>query len=196
MHCVVPAGGLRPDGLRWCPAHSPTFFLPQIVLAARFRSRLQTALQAQPDFGQIAPSVWRQKWVVDVQPVGSGEAALKYLSAYVYRTALSSQRIVADEDGHITFKYKDSADQRWHTLRVLAQEFIRRFLQHVLPQGFQRIRYYGWLSAAATTRWQRILALLNWTRPARPPQAPQPLPLCRHCGAHLFWVGRFIRGPP
>ena len=196
VHCVVPAGGLRPDGLRWCSAHSPTFFLPQIVLAARFRSRLQTALQDQPDSGPIDASVWRQKWVVDVPPVGSGEAALNYLSAYVYHTALGSQRIVADADGHITFKYKDSADQRWHTLRVLAQEFIHRFLQQVLPQGFQRIRYYGWLSAAADIRWQRILALLNWTPPTRPPQAPQPLPLCRHCGAHLFLVGRFIRGPP
>ena len=196
VHCVVPAGGLRPDGLRWCPPHSPTFFLPQIVLAARFRSRLQTVLQAQPDATQIAASVWRQKWVVDVQPVGSGAAALKHLSAYVCRTALGSQRIIADEDEHITFKYKDSADQRWHTLRVLAQEFIRRFLQHVLPQGFQRIRYYGWLSAAADTRWQRILALLNRTQPARPPEAPKALPLCRHCGARLFWVGRFIRGPP
>ena len=196
VHCVVPAGGLRPDGLRWCPSHSPTFFLPQIVLAARFRSRLQAALQAQPDASQIAASVWRQKWVVDVQPVGSGEAALKYLSAYVYRTALGSQRILADENGHITFKYKDSADQRWHALRVPAQEFIRRFLQHVLPQGFQRIRYYGWLSAAANTRWQRILALLNWTRPVLPHQGPKALPLCRHCQAQLFWVGRFIRGPP
>jgi len=196
VHCVVPAGGLRPDGLRWCQPHSPTFFLPQIVLAARFRSRLQDALQEQPEATQIPASVWRQKWVVDVQPVGSGEAALKYLSAYVYRTALGSQRILADEDGHITFKYKDSADQRWHTLRVPAQEFIRRFLQHVLPQGFQRVRYYGWLSAAAHTRWQRILALLNWTRPVRPPQEPKALPLCLHCGAQLFWVGRFIRGPP
>jgi hypothetical protein len=196
VHCVVPAGGLRPDGLRWCQPRSPTFFLPQIVLAARFRSRLEAALQTQPEAVQIAASVWRQKWVVDVQPVGSGEAALKYLSAYVYRTALGSHRILADEDGHITFKYKDSADQRWHTLRVPAQEFIRRFLQHVLPQGFQRVRYYGWLSAAANTRWQRILALLNWTRPVRPPPTPKTLPLCLHCGAQLFWVGRFIRGPP
>ena len=196
VHCVVPAGGLRPDGLRWCRPHSPDFFLPQIVLAARFRSRLQAVLQAQPDSAQIAASVWRQKWVVDVQPVGSGETALKYLSAYVYRTALGSQRIVGEADGHLTFKYKDSADQRWRTLKVSVQEFIRRFLQHVLPQGFQRVRYYGWLSAAAATRWERILALLNWTLPARKPQATKTLPLCLHCGAQLLWVGRFIRGPP
>jgi hypothetical protein len=196
VHCVVPAGGLSPDGLRWCRCPAANFFLPQLVLAARFRSRLQAALQAQPEANQIAPSVWREKWVVDVQPVGGGEAALKYLSAYVYRTALGSQRIVADQDGHITFKYKDSADQRWHTLKLLALEFIRRFLQHVLPQGFQRVRYYGWLSAAADGRWQRILALLNWTPPVRLPEKPKAPSLCLHCGAQLFWVGRFIRGPP
>ncbi len=196
VHCVVPAGGLRPDGLRWCRPHSPGFFLPQIVLAARFRNRLAAALQGQPDSAQIAASVWRQKWVVDVQPVGSGETALQYLSAYVYRTALGSQRIVKEENGHITFKYKDSADQRWRTLRVSAQEFIRRFLQHVLPQGFQRVRYYGWLSAAAATRWKRILALLNCTLPVRQPKATKALPLCLHCGAQLVWIGRFIRGPP
>lgn len=196
VHCVVPAGGLRPDGLRWCRPPSPDFFLPQIVLAARFRSRLGAALQGQPDSAQIAAWVWRQEWVVDVQPVGSGETALKYLSAYVYRTALGSQRILGEQAGHLTFKYKDSADRQWHTLRVSAQEFIRRFLQHVLPQGFQRVRYYGWLSAAADTRWRRILGLLDHTPPARQPKAPKALPLCLLCGARLVWVGRFIRGPP
>jgi predicted RNA-binding Zn-ribbon protein involved in translation (DUF1610 family) len=88
VHCVVPAGGLRADGLRWCEPKNPDFFLPQIVLAARFRNRLKTALQTQEDFDQIPSEVWRQKWIVDVQPVGSGEPAIKYLSAYVYRTAL------------------------------------------------------------------------------------------------------------
>ena len=88
VHCVVPAGGLRPDGLRWCQPPSPDFFLPQRVLAARFRTRLKTALQTQPQGATIAPAVWHQNWVVDVQPVGSGKAALAYLSAYVYHTAL------------------------------------------------------------------------------------------------------------
>ena len=196
VHCVVPAGGLRADGLRWCRPKSPDFFLPQIVLAARFRNRLRTALQGQADASQIPVLVWRQKWVADVQPVGSGETALKYLSAYVYRTALGAQRILDDADGLITFKYKDSEDQRWHTLSVSAQEFLRRFLQHVLPKGFQRVRYYGWLSPAATTRWQRILALLDW-HPANPPPTPPPPPsLCPHCGAPLSWLGTLARAPP
>jgi hypothetical protein len=195
IHCVVPAGGLRPDGLRWCPPKSPDFFLPQIVLAARFRSRLKAALRSEPEASQIPAQVWRQNWVVDVQPAGSGEAAITYLSAYVYRTALGSQRILKDQNGQITFRYKDSGEGQWHTLTLLAQEFIRRFLQHVLPRGFQRVRYYGWLSAAATARWERILALLDWKLPTRL-AAPARSMLCPHCGAPLLWIATLVRAPP
>jgi len=196
VHCVVPAGGLRKDRLRWCRPKSPDFFLPQMVLRDRFRNRLKAAVQGQPDSAQIPAGIWQQKWVVDVQAAGSGEAALKYLSAYVYRTALGSQRILKDEKGQVTFKYKDSEDQHWHTLSLAAREFIRRFLQHVLPKGFQRVRYYGWLSPAAHTRWKRILVLLDWAIAALPPPAPKQAPLCAHCGGPLFWIATLIRGPP
>ena len=67
--------------------------------------------------------------------------------------------------GQVTFRYQDSDDAQWHTLTLPAREFVRRFLQHQLPRGFQRVRYYGWLSAAAKTRWERIRALLDWTPP-------------------------------
>jgi hypothetical protein len=143
VHCVVAAGGLRADGLRWCRPKAPEFFLPQRVLAARFRTRLKAAVADHPQRSEIAPQVWRQDWVVDVQAAGSGAAVLKYLSAYVYRTALGAQRILADDGEHLTFKYQDSQDRQWHTLRLRAREFIRRLLQHVLPKGFPRVRYYG-----------------------------------------------------
>ena len=195
VHCVVPGGGLREDRLRWCRPKTD-FFLPYQVLGERFRNRLKTALQGQPDCSQIPAGVWRQKWGVNVQVAGSGEAALKYLSAYVYRTALGSRRLLKEEEGQISFKYKSNKDQQWHTLTVTAMEFIRRFLQHILPSGFQRVRYYGWLSAAAQTRWQRILALLDWTAPPRQAPTPKPASLCPHCGGPLFWVATLIRGPP
>ena len=193
VHCVVPAGGLRLDGLRWCRPKSADFFLPQIVLAARFRNRLKSALQVQPDAAQIPALVWRQKWIVDVQPAGSGASALRYLSAYVCRTALGSQRIVQDEQGQITFKYKDSTDRQWHTSVVAAQEFIRRFLQHVLPRGLQRVRYYGWLSAAATARWERILALLDWKPPPPLAAAPVSARLCPRCQKPMIRIGLLVR---
>jgi hypothetical protein len=197
VHCVVPAGGLREDGLRWLRPPSPDFFLPQAVLADRFRNRLKERLaQEHPEeLAQIPSAVWRPKWVVDVQPVGSGEAALKYLSAYVYRTALGSQRILADDGEKITIKYKNSGDQRWHALSLPVMEFLRRFLQHVLPKGFQRVRYYGWLSPAAKSRWERILALLDW-KPATREVQPVVPPLCPHCAGPLIWIATLTRAPP
>lgn len=196
VHCVVPAGGLRADGLAWCRPKSADFFLPQAVLAARFRNRLKAVLQAQPDFRQIPARVWQRKWVVDVQAVGSGEAALKYLSGYVYRTALGNNRIVRDEHGMITFRYKESGKQTWQSLSVRAQEFLRRFLQHVLPKGLQRVRYYGWLSAAAHKKFKRILALLDWQAPAMAPPALRPQPVCPCCQGPLRWIATLSRGPP
>lgn len=196
VHCVVPAGGLRADGLRWCQPKSADFFLPHKVLAARFRTRLKAAFHGQPDTTQIGSQVWRQNWVIDVQQVGSGEAALKYLSAYVYRTAIGAQRIIADQDGQITFQYQDSGERQWHRLTLRAMEFIRRFLQHVLPKGFPRVRYYGWLSAAATAKWKRILSLLDWKPPALTAVPPPPPVSCPSCGAPLFRIGLFTRGPP
>jgi hypothetical protein len=193
VHCVVPAGGLRADGLRWRRPKSADFFLPQIVLAARFRNRLQAALQDQPEAAQIPAAVWRQNWVVDVQEAGSGESALKYLSAYVYRTALGSQRILQDEADQVTFKYKDSEAGQWHTLTLAAMEFIRRLLQHVLPKGFQRVRYYGWLSAAATARWECILALLDWKVPQPSPPRPPVAPLCPQCQQPMAYLGSLVR---
>jgi hypothetical protein len=197
VHCVVPAGGLSEDGLRWQRPKSPDFFLPQIVLAARFRNRIKNELLAKyPEaLSQIPCSVWKQKWVVDVQPAGSGEGALKYLSAYVYRTALGNQRILSDHNGRITFKYKDSESQQWSTMTLRATEFIRRFLQHVLPKGFARVRHYGWLSAAAKTRWERILALLDWKAPLPVPTVETPLPTCAQCGVILYRLATLERAP-
>lgn len=193
VHCVVPAGGLRADGLRWCPPKREDYFLPHQVLSARFRTRLKGALEE--DLAAIPASVWKQKWVVDIRPVGNGQAALKYLAAYVYRTALGSQRLISCDEHQVTFQYRDSEDGQWRQLRLEPGEFIRRFLQHVLPKGFQRVRRYGWLSAAALLKWQRILLLLDWKMPTL--KLPEPSELrCLHCGQPLEWVSTLSRAPP
>lgn len=197
IHYIVPGGGLRPDGLRWMRAKESEYFLPEPVLARRFRTRLRRALQNFPElFAQVPTAVWRQDWVVDIEAVGSGLPVVKYLANYVYKTAFSSQRILSDDGHQITFSYKDSNDGQWKPARVTPQEFIRRFLQHVLPRGFQRVRYFGWLSPAAKTKRQRIFALLDWKAPALPSSTPLPLPLCPHCQKPMHHIGRFIRGPP
>ena len=110
VHCVVPAGGLSADGLRWVSPKRENYFLPQGALALRFRTRLKQALQQDHPalFTQIPRAAWSLDWVADVQPVGSGEPALKYLAAYVYRTALSAERICADDARGITFSFRDN----------------------------------------------------------------------------------------
>jgi hypothetical protein len=195
VHCVVPAAGLRHDRLRWCRPPAADFFLPQAVLAARFRNRLKQALSQRPDSADIPLCVWRQKWVVDVQPAGSGQTAIKYLAAYVYHTALGSQRILSAIKSSITFKYKDSTDQQWRVLQLSATEFLRRFLQHVLPKGFRRVRYFGWLSPAAKAKWQRILALLDRKMPTATLPV-KPWPVCPCCQKPLTLIGQLPRPPP
>lgn len=197
VHCVVPAGGLSPDGLRWVRPKRPNYFLPQEVLARRFRTCLKEALQTKhPElFAQIPRCVWSKRWVADVQSVGSGEPALKYLAAYVYRTAFSAERIVSDDGQQITFTYRDSKDRGTRTMRLSPEQFLQRFLQHVLPKGFQRVRSYGWLSPAAKERFERIAALLDWKMPPRQPPAPLPPPECPSCQKPMALIGCLPRPP-
>jgi hypothetical protein len=150
----VPGGGLSADHRRWVEPPEPGFFLPGYALAARFRTRLVKALSAEEELKDPVPAGLKKKrWVVNVQPAGKGETALGYLAAYVHRTALGSQRILADDERGILFKYQDAESRQWQMLRLKPEEFLRRWLQHVLPRGFVRVRHYGWLSPAAKGRW-------------------------------------------
>lgn len=198
VHCVVPAGGLSADRLRWISPKREGYFLPQAVLAMRFRTRLKAALQQDhaPLLALIPSGAWSLNWVADVQPVGTGEPALKYLAAYVYRTAFSAERIVADDGQFVTFTYKDSKDHSTRTVRLSAERFLHRFLQHVLPPGLQRVRHFGFLSAAAKATWQRVLTLLDFQPPPMAPPVPKPHPQCPCCKKPMLLVGLLPRGPP
>ena len=198
IHYLIPGGGLTDDGLRWKRLKDPRFFLPQAVLTARFRNRIRQALEAdhQELLRQIPAKVWRMSWIVDVQPAGRGQTALRYLAAYVQKTALSASRLVACDERTVTFQYRDRVSGRNQLCRLVGQEFLRRFLQHVLPKGFQRVRSYGWLSAAAGERWERIHALLDWKAPAMQLIAPPPPILCPCCNKPMRLAGTLPRGPP
>lgn len=198
VHYIVAGAGLSEDGLRWRRLKDPQFFLPEKVLARRFRTRLLEVLKQEHPalLARVPGCVWRKEWVVDCLAVGTGERALGYLSTYVYRTALTSARIVADDERGVTFRFRNSEDGRYKTVTVSGEEFVRRFVQHVLPKGFQRVRYYGWWSAAAKGRWERIEALLDWKRPAVPVRAPIPPPECPHCRQPMLWAGEMARAPP
>ena len=145
VHYIVTGGGLNENG-EWKSSRED-FLVPVKALSVIFRAKLRDLLKKTELFDQVDPRVWKKAWVVHSEPVGSGEAAFKYLAPYVFRVAISNSRILKLEDGRITFKYKDSATDQVKYATVSAEEFIRRFLQHVLPEGFVKVRYYGLLAA-------------------------------------------------
>src|SRR5208283_1265418 len=197
VHLLVPGGGLTPNRRRWVRVKDAAFFLPQVKLAARFKGRLKAWLkQDAPELFQRVPDkVWWMKWVVDLQPVGRGEAALKYLAAYLCRPPLHESQIERWDEKSVTFRYREHGGNS-QTCPVSGTEFVRRFLQHVLPKGFQRVRHYGWRGAAAKAKWNRILALLDWQRPDVVKPAPTPPPKCPGCGKAMRLIGTLPRSPP
>ena len=165
LHCVLPAGGIAPDGTQWVSCR-PHFFLPVRVLSRRFRRLYLAGLEHLYGQGHLIltgrcrelaePPPWRrllaalrdQEWVVYAkEPLQAPQHVLQYLARYTHRVAISNQRLVALEDGQVTFRYKDY--QRGHRLRTLtleAVEFLRRLMLHVPPRGFHRLRHFGFLA--------------------------------------------------
>jgi len=197
VHLLVPGGGLTADGLRWVRVKDPQFFLPQVKLAARFKGRLKAWLQAeQPKlFPAVPAKVWWRKWVADVQPVGSGEAALKYLANYLCKPPLHESQIETWNAQRVRFRYRENGGTA-KGCTVSGSEFVRRVLQHVLPKGFQRVRHYGWLGAAAQKKRERIHALLDWRAPGLVAPATLPPPKCPGCGQVMVLIGSVARKPP
>ena len=228
VHTVVPAGGLALDHGRWIDAPSKSFFLPKEVLAEVFRGKFVDGLRkafAKGELrfhGRFAPlnrsrefkafvrTLYRNKWVVEVRPpFGGSGRALEYLSRYTHRVAISNQRLVSFEQGQVRFRWRHSAhgnQQRLMTLEL--DEFLRRFLLHVLPSGFKRIRYYGFLTnskrGALLPLCRRLIARVN---PSRTIVLPDSEParsgwVCPRCGGRLLLVERFTvaqlrtRAPP
>jgi hypothetical protein len=198
VHLLVPGGGLTANQLRWVRVKDAEFLFPQVKLAARFKGRLKAWLQADAPalFKAVPAKVWWIKWVADIQPVGSGEAALKYLANYLCKPPLHDAQIKHWDAQTVTFGYRENNGQQ-QTGTVSGGEFVRRVLQHVLPKGFQRVRHYGWLAAAAQAKRERILALLDWQAPPpQPATGTPPRPKCPGCGKPMDLIGLLPRAPP
>ena len=152
--------------------------------------------QAPELFGQIPPIVWQKKWVVHCKPVGNGNAVLKYFAPYVFRVAISNKRILKLDNDQVTFAYKDSDAKRWKTITLPVFEFIRRFLQHVLPRGFKKVRHFGYLSS----RNKKLLSVLQYvfgTVEAEPVDESEPeskVPHCSICGKPMILIEIVGRG--
>ena len=224
VHCVVPAGGLAPDHSRWIAARD-NYFLPEEVLSLVFRGKFVAGLKRAFHKGTLqfhgqlralrnpeAFAAWlrplfRQNWMVYAKkPFGGPEHVLRYLGAYTHRVAISNTRLIALEDGNVRFRWRDSADGNRKRIMTLAvHEFLRRFLLHLLPRGFVRIRHFGFLTNRRRSHMLPLCRRVLGAAP-RPPasrvEAKQSLWTCPHCGGEMEIVERVsptqlaLRSPP
>jgi putative transposase/transposase-like zinc-binding protein len=228
VHCVVPAGGLAPDHTHWVPSQRK-FFLPGDVLAEVFRGKFREALEeafvkgelgfhgsmktfARPKvFAQLLRLTFRKKWVVYLKrPFGGPEHALRYLGCYTHRVAISNHRLVSFADHQVTFRWRDSKHGNKRRLMSLhVNEFLRRFLLHVLPPGFVRIRHFGFLSTRNRSKLLPVCFRLLETSSAEPVRETcraehqtHPSWLCPRCNGRMLLIERFtalqlrLRAPP
>jgi len=187
VHMLVPGGAMAPDGRTWLPAppRRKRYLVPVRALAKRFRGRfLHLARRALP--GVSFPDIpWGKRWIVFAKPVvQKAEKVLEYLGRYVHRTALSDHAIVHCDDKTVTFRYRDSRDQARKTMTLPADEFLRRFLQHVLPKGFHRVRAFGLLHSTHRDTLRQLQLVLARPATVDEPFERTPLPRlrCSECG--------------
>ena len=183
VHYLVPAGGISPDGQTWLPTDSD-FLVHVKPLSILFRAKFRDALKKADLFDQVLPEAWTKDWVVHSKPVGHGHQALTYLSRYVLRVAICNKHILKVENDQVTFRYKETSTDHIKYCTLPALTFIHRFLKHVLPKGFVKIRYFGFLSPGKRPLLNQLRLLLGTlsTTPAldRPSTylAPRDTTLC------------------
>lgn len=161
VHMLVTGGGLSADGKQWLPARYADYLVPEGALAIIFRAKLCAALKKAGLLNQLPGQVWKKEWVVHCQAAGQGQQVLKYLARYIFRVAISNSRLERFENGEVTFRYRDNRSQQLHRVTLSAEEFIRRFLQHVLPRGCAKVRYYGICSPACRQQLEQARKLLS-----------------------------------
>jgi len=176
--------------------------VPAKALAIVFRGKFRDILRREGLLNHVDPTVWSRDWVVHSQAAGDGPQSLRYLAPYVFRVAIGDHRIVSCDDGKVTFTYRRVGSNRPRKMTLDAMEFLRRFLQHVLPAGFQKVRHYGFLSPNSATsieavRW--LVTMHNGTiftllaKRAEEPAA-QPALRCPACGGPMSILG-FVPAP-
>ncbi len=213
VHYLVPGGGLDPDLHSWRKTRKK-YFLPVKALSKLFRARFQHLLRDTPIFAQIPSRVWYKDWVVHCKAVGNGQAALKYLAPYVYRVAISNRRLIklvdtgCMESSQITFQYRSSKTHKLKLCTLSAEKFIHRFLQHVLPRGFVKIRYFGFFGATLRprllslrqqleqqTRSEQTCSQPGTVSESTPSGVPHSAWLCPKCGQPMLFQRTLAPNP-
>jgi len=201
IHYIVPAGAFDFKRNEWNKANHK-YLIPVKVLSILFRKNLQRYLQTKAPqiYCQIPQNIWREKeFITNSIPVGTGEKAFTYLANYVYKTAITNNRIISCENGKVTFKYKESGTNVTKILTIPAMKFMRRFLQHVLPSRFQKVRYYGFLSSASKAKWEKIADYFDVeTEEIEQKQKSAKIckeRLCPHCHSKMIEYASILRRP-
>jgi hypothetical protein len=197
LHVIMPGVVLSADGLRLHRAKGRKYLFPIRALGTAFRHRLMKLILARDKtegtrhHRQIDPHVWRIRWNVYSRAVGNGQPAVRYLARYVAKTALSEQRLLGyDPKGNVRLNCQSSATGEWSVITLKPDEFLRRWSLHILPKGLMRVRHYGFLSAAAKAKLERLRQILGVaTPPAAPPSEAIQIK-CACCGEPMRLVGR------
>ena len=196
VHYIVPGGGLTADRQQWISGKAG-FLIPVKAASKIYRFKFKEEMARVGLLEKIDPGVWSKAWVVHCQAAGDGKASLNYLSAYVYKVAIGNHRIVAHdpkgpEGGRVTFKYKrKSGERHWRQMTISGFEFARRFLQHILPSGFRKVRYFGFMTQARRSQYQHVSWLAHlaqkimYVLTSLPEPVPKPQICCPECGAAM-----------
>jgi hypothetical protein len=160
IHYIVSGGAICSADRSWHPSRTD-FFVPLQALSVIFRAKFRDLMKQAKLFDQIPPTVWQIAWNVNCQAVGSTQATLKYLAPYVFKVAIANSRIVSVQDRSVLIRYRKPHSERSRVLPLDVMEFIRRFLQHVLPPGFMKIRYYGFMNPNCKIPLDRIRGLIE-----------------------------------
>jgi hypothetical protein len=212
IHYLVPAGGLSSDKTAWIPSRYSRFLIPDKPLAKRFKGLFRKALKKENYEVNVHPCVWKKNWGAKTKYVGSGENALLYLTRYMFRVALTNKQLHALHQGKVTYSSIDAKTKttEYHTMDAL--KFLHQFCMHVLPKGFQKVRYYGLMNHSyrkernivrlilcKNTFNQRNKSHAQKEKPLTPPPTPKKEPRCPYCGGKLIWIEEIpplTRAPP
>ena len=189
IHYVVPGGALSTQKHRWHPSRID-FYLPIRALSKIFRAKFRDEIQKAGLLANIPAELWHIDWIVNCQAVGACEHSLRYLAPYVFKVAISDRRILKVQNRTVSFRYKKPHSERWRTMTLEVMEFIRRFLQHVLPTGFMKVRYYGFMNPNSSVPLDQISALIEMAygftlAVPKPEIEPMPMMTCTVCGGTL-----------
>ena len=198
IHYIVPGGGLSADNTQWLLS-GKKFLVPVEALSPIFRAKFRDALKKTPLFQQAPHHVWKKDWVVHSKPLKDGQRALKYLAPYLYRVAITNNRIIKLQNDQVTFRFKNSKTEKWETTTIPAMKFIRRFLQHVLPRNFTKTRYYGFLAPTKRNLLEIVRYILGPVTFNIKLPVQSPHHFCPKCGRNLRRIMKILplqRGPP